>query len=124
MPLPVGYLPSARVSKDSLLCFLIIMLHQAIVKIGNLEIWRSDISKDSQQAELKQGFDKSGPWNNWKTQVLTIQIDDAKKSVSSFGSHSWKTSELVNSDIKRKIFALDAKVPSQTVTVSLKLQFI
>ena len=100
------------------------MINQASVKIGNLEIWRSDVSKDSQQAELKQGFDKSGPWNTWKTQELTIRIDDSKKSVSSFGSHSWKMSELVNGDIKRKIFTLDAKVPSQTVTVSIKLQFI
>ena len=89
-----------------------------------MEIWRSEVSKDSQQAELKQGFDKSGPWKNWDTQTLTIQMDDAKKSVSSFGSHSWKMSELENSDIKRKIFALDAKVPSQTVTLSLKLQFV
>ena len=61
------------------------------------------MSKDSQQAELKQGFDKSGSWINWKTETRTIRIDDAKKTVSSFGSHSWKLSELVNSDIKRKI---------------------
>ena len=82
------------------------------------------MSKDSQQAELKQGFDKSGSWINWKTETLTIRIDDAKKSVSSFGSHSWKLSELVNSDIKRKIIVLDPKVPSQTMTLSIKLQFI
>lgn len=82
------------------------------------------MSKDSQQADLKQGFDKSGPWANWKTQTLTIRLDDSKKSVSSFGSHSWKISELVNNDIKRKIFPLDQKVPSQTITLSLKLQFI
>ena len=89
-----------------------------------MEIWKSEVSKDSQQAELKQGFDKSGPWKNWDTQTLTIRIDDAKKSVSSFGSHSWKMSELENSDINRKIFALDATVPSQTVTLSIKLQFV
>ena len=89
-----------------------------------MELWRSGISKDSQQAELKQGSAKSGPWNSWDTRTLTIRMDDAKKSVSSFGSHSWKMSELVNNDIKRKIFALDAKVPSQTVTLSIKLQFI
>ena len=82
------------------------------------------MSKDSQQAEIKQGFDKSGPWTNWKTQTLTIRLDDAKKSVSSFGSHSWKISGLVNNDIKRKIFSLDPKVPSQTMTLSLKLRFI
>ena len=82
------------------------------------------MSKDSQQAELKQGFDKSGSWINWKTETLTIRIDDAKKTVSSFGSHSWKLSELVNSDIKRKIIVLDPKVPSQTMTLSIKLQFI
>ena len=82
------------------------------------------MSKDSQQAELKQGFDKSGSWINWKTDTLTIRIEDAKKSVSSFGSHSWKLSELVNSDIKRKIIVLDPKVPSQTMTLSIKLQFI
>ena len=87
-------------------------------------MWKSDVSKDSQQAELKQGFDKSGPWANWKTETLTIRIDDAKKTVSSFGSHSWKLSELVNSDIKRKIIVLDPKVPSQTMTLSIKLQFI
>ena len=82
------------------------------------------MSKDSQQAEVKQGFDTSGSWTNWKTETLTIRIDDAKKTVSSFGSHSWKLSELVNSDIKRKIIVLNPKVPSQTMTLSIKLQFI
>ena len=100
------------------------MIYKAIVKIGNLEIWKSNVSKDSQQAELKQGFDISGPWKSWDTETLTIRIDDAKKTVSSFGSHSWKMSELVNSDIKRKIFVLDAKVPSQTVNLLIKLQFV
>ena len=85
------------------------------------------MSKDSQQAELKQGFDKSlvtSSWADWKTETLTIRIDDAKKTVSSFGSHSWKLSELVNSNLKRKIIVLDPKVPSQTMTLSIKLQFI
>ena len=82
------------------------------------------MTKDSQQAELKQGFDKSGSWINWKTETLTIRIDDAKKTVSSFGSHFWKLSEFVNGDIKRKIIVLDPKVPSQTMTLSIKLQFI
>ena len=98
--------------------------HQATVKIGNLELWRSAVSKDSQQAEFKQGFDEAGSWNNWKTQTLTIRIDDAKKSVSSFGSHSWKMSELVIGKIKKKIIPLDPKVQSQTVTLTIKLQFL
>ena len=82
------------------------------------------MSKDSQQAEFKQGFDEVGPWNNWKSQILTIRIDDDKKSVSSFGSHSWKMAELVNGNIKRRIIPLDPKVQSQTVTLTIKLQFL
>ena len=40
--------------------------------------------------------------------------------ISGFGHCSWKLSELKSNDVKRKIVMLDPKVPSQTLTVSIK----
>eukprot|EP00092_Neocalanus_flemingeri_P008919 GFUD01009594.1.p1 GENE.GFUD01009594.1~~GFUD01009594.1.p1 ORF type:complete len:558 (-),score=154.47 GFUD01009594.1:168-1682(-) len=104
-PIPVGHLPSAK----------------ATVTVANYT-QTTGVSKDSQQAEFKQGFVfKLG--KDWKTQTLKIRVDDTEKSVSSFGSKSWKLSELVGVDIKQEIVSLDTKIASQTITVSASIRF-
>ena len=61
-PIPVGHLPSA----------------QATVTVANYT-QTTGVSKDSQQAEFKQGFVfKLG--KDWKTQTLAIKVDDTEKS--------------------------------------------
>merc|ERR1712098_421251 len=105
VPIPVGYLPSA----------------QATVKVGAFNK-KSKIDEESQQAEFKEGFFfQLG--DSWKQEKLTISIADSKKSVSGFGSHEWRISDLVTSGVKRKIIPLDSKVPEQTMTVSIELLF-
>ena len=62
VPIPVGHLPSA----------------QATVSVANYTK-TTGVSKDSQQAEFKQGFVfKLG--KDWRTQSLTIKVDDTEKS--------------------------------------------
>ena len=62
VPIPVGRLPSA----------------QATVSVANYSK-TTGVSKDSQQAEFKQGFVfKLG--KDWRTQSLTIKVEDTEKS--------------------------------------------
>ena len=62
VPIHVGHLPSA----------------QETVTLANYT-QTTGVSKDSQQAEFKQGFVfKLG--KDWKTQTLTIKVDDTEKS--------------------------------------------
>ena len=79
----------------------------------------SGVLKETQQAELKEGFTfKLGQY--WNAKPLVIEIKDSGKSM---GSYSWSMADLAKKPIKRNIFVLDPKVPSQTVTVSVELKF-
>ena len=95
-----------------------ICLKQATVKVGS-EVKTSGVLKETQQAEFKEGFTfKLGQY--WNAKPLVIEITDAGKSM---GSYSWPMADLVKKPVKRKIFVLDPRVPSQTVTVSIELKF-
>ena len=62
VPLAPGYLPSARAS----------------VSLTSARAQQSQIFRDSQQPEFKEGF-LFELGQNWKSQSLKIQIDDSKK---------------------------------------------
>ena len=91
---------------------------QAVVKIGN-QVKKTKKLKETQQAEFKEGFIfKLDQY--WNAKPLIIDIDDCGHSL---GSHSWSLTDLVDHDVKRKIFVLDPSSPSQTLTVSINLMF-
>ena len=91
---------------------------QAVVKIGN-QVKKTKKLKETQQAEFKEGFIfKLDQY--WNAKPLIIDIDDCGHSL---GSHSWSLADLVDHDVKRKIFVLDPSSPSQTLTVSINLMF-
>ena len=50
----------------------------------------------------------------------TLLKENVLLGITGFGHSSWKISELKSNDVKRKIVMLDPKVPSQTLTVSIK----
>jgi len=105
VPLPVGHLPSA----------------QATLTVANF-IKTTGVSKNSQQAEFKQGFTfLLGA--DWKSHSLTIMVADTEKRVSSFGQKTWKLVDLLGTDIKQEIVSLDTKIPSQTITLSANIRF-
>jgi len=102
--IPTGHLPSAITT----------------VSVANYTK-TTEISRDSQQAEFKQGFVfKLG--EDWRNEMITIKVDDTERR-SSFGQKSWRLSELVGADLKREIVSLDERIPSQTLTLSLSIRF-
>lgn len=105
VPIPGGHLPSA----------------QATLTVANYTR-TTGVSKDSQQAEFKQGFTFL-LGKDWKSHSLAIKVDDTEKRVSSFGQKCWKLVDLVGRDVKQEVVSLDSKIPSQTITLSVMLRF-
>jgi len=105
VPLPVGHLPSA----------------QATLTVASY-IKTTGVSRNSQQAEFKQGFTFL-LGTDWKSQSLQIEVADTEKRVSSFGKKTWRLADLLGKDIKQEIVSLDPKIPSQTITLSANIRF-
>ncbi|XP_023332371.1 extended synaptotagmin-3 [Eurytemora carolleeae] len=82
---------------------------------------QSEIARDTQQASFNFGTSFSLQ-QNWKTQSLTIKLEDTE-SRKSLGEVQLSLSSLLGSDKTKEIVSLDPKYPSQTITLSAKLRF-
>jgi len=101
---PAGHLPSPKVT----------------ITIANYT-HTSEIARDSQQASFNYG-EVISLLNNWKTETLTISVDDTEKR-GSFGVVKIPLANLLGNDRVKEILPLTTKFPSQTLTFSAKLRF-
>jgi len=81
----------------------------------------SDISRDKQQANFNYG-EVFMLRSDWKTQTLTISVQDTENN-GSFGSVRIPVSEILGKDRVKEMKAINSKFPSQTITYSAGLRF-
>ena len=86
--------------------------------------------------DLSSNWGETGKLRPWQSKLMTLRrvrkFTFCQKSlnvpfnfpgVSSVGQKSWKLSGLMGVDIKHKIVSLDARIASQTITMSAQLRF-
>merc|ERR1711973_414823 len=82
----------------------------------------SEISRDTQQAIFNYG-EQFTLGSDWKTQTLTIAVQDTEKRGASFGVVSIPLANVLGKDMVKEIKPLNSQFPSQTITFSARLRF-
>jgi len=93
---------------------------QVTLSVANYTM-TSGITRDTQQAIFNHG-EQFPLRSNWKTQTLTLSVQDTEQS-GSFGEVRIPLSSILGKDSVKEILPLSTKFPSQTITFSAMLRF-